>query len=517
MFFKWLNAFLILQSSLLASGDWTSKVYSEDKDYQYYVGISEGKKKLNEAYREAYYNALNEAVIHNYGVNLEYSSSILSDLDETQIQESSVLRNKNINIEGLAPFKETVKTKDGAYIVYRQVRYSKVSIEKEKRRRQNKDELLNLYGDRALKSVLTLTTAPADANVEIINLEKNSKRYATTNCSVSLEHGKYLLVINKRGYQQVTRNILIQGKISQNIILKEATGKIKLSTYPRNAQVKVNGKKSNDDRLTLKASVEHQITLSHPDYYSMIYPVSIGESEVLDLNLKMRPRESRVMIRSNPIGASVYLDDEYKGVTPILIRYDKESKLKLVKQDYVVYEGQLKFTPNRFMPEETISLSKTPPYIEGNWIINYNPAVVREGKGEFAQLPIRLDYKLFSYLWVYSEIEYNSIENDDDTVEDTTRTESGVNLVIYKSAKGYANLGYGFLKEQKTHYYNDNRYDSEISATQRSAQSYNFNMGMTMFQYGNRDKNAYLNLYIKRNEFRNFNEEEVKIGIGFEF
>ncbi|MEH0862302.1 PEGA domain-containing protein [Halobacteriovorax sp. DPLXC-1] len=514
---KWLYVFFILQSSLLASGDWTSKVYSEDKDFQYYVGISEGKKKLNEAYREAYYNALNEAVIHNYGVNLEYSSSILSDLDETQIQESSVLRNKNINIEGLTPFKEAVKNKDDSYIVYRQIRYSKSSIEKEKKRRSRKQEHLNQYGDSSLRSVLKLTTSPTDANVEIISLERNSKRYATTNCSVSLEHGKYLLVINKKGYQQVTRNVLIQGKVTQNIILKEATGRINLKVSPRNAIVKVNGKSIEDSNLKLKASFEHQIILSHPDYYSLLYPVSIGEGEVLNLDLKMRPRESRVMIRSKPTGAGVYIDDEYRGVTPILIRYDRESKLRIVKEKFVSFEGKLNFVPNRFMPEKSITLYKTPPYEEGNWIFNYNPIVIREGKGEFAHLPLRLDYKLFSYLWLYSEIEYTSNENDDGTTEDATRTESGVNLVIYKSQNGYANLGYGFLKEQKSHYYSDYQYDNEISSSQRSAQSYNFNMGMTMFQYGKRNKNAYLNIYIKRNEFRDFNEEEVKIGIGFEF
>lgn len=517
MKFKWLYALVFLQSSLLASGDWTSKVYSEDKDYQYYVGISEGKKKLNEAYREAYYNALNEAVIHNYGVNLEYSSSILSDLDETQIQESSVLKNKNINIEGLAPFRETVKTKGSSYIVYRQVRYSKQSIEKEKRRRNNKEEYLNQYGDKSLKSVLNLMTSPSDANVEIISLERNSKRFATTNCSVSLEHGRYLLVINKKGYQQVTRNILIQGKVTHNVVLKEATGRIKLNLNPKNASVKVNGKNTLERNLKLKSSYEHKIVLSHPDYYPMTYPIAIAEGEVINLDLKMRPRESRLMVRSKPSRASVFIDDEYKGVTPLLIRFDKESRIKLVKENYISFEDKLNFVPNRYMSEKNISLSKEPTYKEGSWILNYNPIVIREGKGEFAHLPFRLDYKLLSYLWVYGEIEYNSKTHDDNSIEDHTRTESGVNLVIYKSKKGYANIGYGFLKESKSHYYKYGNYEEEISSGQRSAQSYNFNMGMTMFQYGKQRKNTYLNIYFKRNEYSNFNEEEVKIGIGFEF
>ena len=85
--------------SLAYSNDisWWSKVYRKSGSKSYYTGMAQ-HKVLSIATKNAYQEAVKEAVRHNFGFNQKYIESFYSTISETKMVEETFLRTDNIQL-----------------------------------------------------------------------------------------------------------------------------------------------------------------------------------------------------------------------------------------------------------------------------------------------------------------------------------------------------------------------------------------------------------------------------------
>ena len=147
--------------------------------------------------------------------------------------------------------------------------------------------------------------------------------------------GSYMIKIVKEGYNNETREISLGAGeiINQDIQLKPLTGSIYVTSSPSGAIVYLGGAttisgesmwrgwayKGETPVLLSEVVVgSHTIMLSKSDYFTVTKAVSVSVGETLPVHENLTGYGS-LDVFTKPSGASVYLDSDYKGETPLSI------------------------------------------------------------------------------------------------------------------------------------------------------------------------------------------------------
>ena len=141
-------------------------------------------------------------------------------------------------------------------------------------------------------------------------------------------------IIKADGYR------IYQNKFSINtspetieVILEELPGKLKLKINPylNDAIIKINDKVIKNSRLILLDNLngDYKITVDHPLFlsFSNSYNVSLGEEKSITINLKAT--DVNLYLETIPTRASVYLNEEIIGLSPIS-KVLKSNKYQLI-------------------------------------------------------------------------------------------------------------------------------------------------------------------------------------------
>lgn len=194
---------------------------------------------------------------------------------------------------------------------------------------------------------LIVKTDPDGATVFV-----DGKNYGLTPIEIKdLEIGEHEIVISKEGYAQIIKKIDIRKEtVTIEEILIEAISEIFINTNPKGAKVIINGKEMGVTPLTLKDinPGRYIITFKAIGYKEMTKSIEVKEG-LNAFNVEMVQLNHALIVESEPTGAKIYLDDVFKGTTPIEIKNltpEKKYRLK------VEVEGYLPFLTEVTMPKD---------------------------------------------------------------------------------------------------------------------------------------------------------------------
>ncbi len=141
-----------------------------------------------------------------------------------------------------------------------------------------------------------------------------------------------------------------------NIQLEPAWANILISSLPAGAQLILDGKPIGRTPLTaqiLQGQRKIELTLPGFKTLSVTHEFLAGKDDVLNL-FQMQPVDGHLSITSLPANASISLDGEFLGTTPmdVEIQSNEEHQLNLSKPGYTMVEKEV-----RLLPDEMLKLN----------------------------------------------------------------------------------------------------------------------------------------------------------------
>lgn len=207
---------------------------------------------------------------------------------------------------------------------------------------------------------ISVKTEPDGATVYI-----DGKNYGLTPIEIfDLEVGKHEILITKEGYKSIIKEVEIKEEIIEiSETLIKGISKAYINSNPRGATVIIDGKELGKTPLEINeiSLGRHFITLKALGYEEMTKTIDVKE-DINTFSFNLIQLNHALIIETEPIGATVYVDDVIKGITPLEIRNLtplKKYKIKIELSGYLPYLTEVTMPKDGsiFLPK--IKLMKT--------------------------------------------------------------------------------------------------------------------------------------------------------------
>ena len=226
---------------------------------------------------------------------------------------------------------------------------------------------------------ISISSTPSGANVYLDGVYKGTTPLSLEDV-ISESH---TVRVVKEGYDEETRAISLGAgeTINLDIPLKRLAGSISVSSSPSGASIYLNGIYKGITPITLTDVPigTYSIKLTKPGYGEVTKTVSVSAGRTKYVSETLTGYGS-LSISSTPSAASVYLDGNYKGKTPLSI--SKVAKgthsIKLTKSGYVdvtktvpVSAGETTYVSETLAGYGSLDISSTPSgasvYLDGEY------------------------------------------------------------------------------------------------------------------------------------------------------
>ena len=177
-----------------------------------------------------------------------------------------------------------------------------------------------------------IRSAPSGADIYLDGLYRGS----TPATIGSLGVGSHTVLLRLSGYQEYSTSIQVSADRTTELMatmtaLPPSAGSVDVISYPSGASVYLDGvyygQTTSWDALDLPgiAPGSHTCRLSLTGYYDYVTTVAVTAGKVTNLvaTLKDLPSSNphgQVAVVSAPSGAGVYIDNAYRGITPLTVR-----------------------------------------------------------------------------------------------------------------------------------------------------------------------------------------------------
>jgi PKD repeat protein len=180
---------------------------------------------------------------------------------------------------------------------------------------------------------LTISSTPGGAMVFIDNTVKGITPVTLADTAI----GSHLLLLRKEGYDDYTRNIIIEPATPATIgatltkSVPEPTtqptssyGSIAVTSDPPGAVVFLDGRQTGTAPIIVPDVLtgNHEITLSLKGYNDWSHIISVGSGQMAAINAEMdaiKEVTGSLAVITDPAGAEIYIDGNFKGVSPVTI------------------------------------------------------------------------------------------------------------------------------------------------------------------------------------------------------
>ena len=197
----------------------------------------------------------------------------------------------------------------------------------------NRADKLSYITVTATAGTLAISSTPGGAMVFIDNAVKGITPVILTDTAI----GSHLLLLRKEGYDDYTRNFIIEpatpASIGATLIksVPEPTtlptspyGSIAVTSYPPGAAVFIDGRQRGTAPTIVPDVLtgNHEITLSLKGYDDWYQTVSVGSGQTAAINAGLDATKEitgSLAVITDPPGAEIYIDGNFKGVSPVTI------------------------------------------------------------------------------------------------------------------------------------------------------------------------------------------------------
>jgi len=167
-----------------------------------------------------------------------------------------------------------------------------------------------------LTGLLLVTTNPGGAEVTCNGAALGQTPLLIT----TLEPGTHRLSLALPGYQRKEIDVILKDRtpVKQEVELMSASGTLNVTSDPADADVLVNGiaRGKTPCRIDRIPDGSVNIEVKAPGFESHTRQVALAAGEVQNIDVALKPLPGTLRIVSIPSGARVYVNDEYKDVTP---------------------------------------------------------------------------------------------------------------------------------------------------------------------------------------------------------
>lgn len=224
----------------------------------------------------------------------------------------------------------------------------------------NIDPVNSTSGGQALLSQVSFSSTPPEADI-IINGQTKGK----TPLTLSLKYGITNIRIRKEGYTDFTRSVEIQNPaFSFFAPLEKAVTRLNVTANVQDAEVFIDGQLVGKTPYIatrgyglVKLEIRKEGYLPYEEFVLL-------DKEQSAFNIELG-QSAGLTVRSSPSKATVYLNGEYKGITPLdlsgLVR--EEHTLRLEKENYPPVEEKINLR-NKFNEEVEIVFKERAGSIE---------------------------------------------------------------------------------------------------------------------------------------------------------
>ena len=167
-------------------------------------------------------------------------------------------------------------------------------------------------------AMVTLTT-DAESEIWIDGVRRNTGKWTGP-----LELGNYTIEVRKESHRTVSEILRVEDIGEQTIELKSPTpiyASLEISSTPLRATVFIDGEEVGETPL-IKNDIligTHQVTFKKNGFGSIVKTVELKEGNENQVTAELSENKNEVTIMSEPSGADVKIDGEYKGVTPVRV------------------------------------------------------------------------------------------------------------------------------------------------------------------------------------------------------
>jgi hypothetical protein len=231
-------------------------------------------------------------------------------------------------------------------------------------------------------------------------------KIAAENFNGRVSKGTHLLEVKKSGYSTDSRSITVEAgqTVKYDINLKAKTGVLSVNSSPLKAEIYLNNELHGETPKfinNLRVGT-YNLKLQKQGYATVEKQIKITEDQTLTLNEKLTNAQN-VQISSNPNGAKLYVDGQYKGITPLTLSLSFEShNFKLEMEGYkdlqvdrtvLIASSKQSFRMDEINPQEfgKSALVKTARIIDNKYYVDYTLSSVKYYQTQEAYLFVSAD------------------------------------------------------------------------------------------------------------------------------
>jgi hypothetical protein len=164
----------------------------------------------------------------------------------------------------------------------------------------------------------------------------------------NLDFGEYEIQVKHDGFRTFTKTIdLLRSKNKITVIanLEHITFVLQVSSYPTEAEVYVDGVRKGLTPITINdlSLGEHFVEVKKENFSTWSQKINVDQYKVIQLLANLEATAASIDINSTPSGATVLLNGEAMGVTPIVLK-DLDAgdyTLELKFEGYAPYSEKL--------------------------------------------------------------------------------------------------------------------------------------------------------------------------------
>jgi PKD repeat protein len=196
----------------------------------------------------------------------------------------------------------------------------------------NRASMSNVVTVTTPATTLSAASNPPGAAVFIDNVIKGRTPLTLSDTAI----GNHRITITMDGYEEYTRNIVVEAatpltiaavltrSVPQPTTQPPSNGSIAITSIPSGAEVYIDGRPRGIAPAMFPEVLpgNHQVTLSSKGYDDWSHIVSVGSGQTAAINAELVATKvitSSLAVITDPPGAEIFIDGDFKGVSPVTI------------------------------------------------------------------------------------------------------------------------------------------------------------------------------------------------------
>ena len=247
--------------------------------------------------------------------------------------------------------------------------------------------------------------------------------------NIKLKKGSYSYEITSNNHLTYRSNIEIEKYTDElliPIIIKKIDKSLQISSNPNNAKVFLNNNDLGVTPLTINLDKSrNEIILKKDGYKEKNVKYYVDNNNESQIRYVLDEDENLISLTTNPSQASVFLDDEYVGITPIKFSNIKKGTIKIKKYGYldelISFNSQLK----------TINTTLKKDMAEVQFNSNVTAKIILNGN-YIGTTPLKIDIQKIKHNISFEALGHRSINETIEPLNDKVKIYK--NLLTEKQA-----------------------------------------------------------------------------------